>query len=89
MLNERDRAEIARLWKRKVDQDERKLSLVPGLADLDLALIDCEKDDYARFFDLLRMRPAQPGVESITLAVGKGLEVTRVGTGRSTGPSAG
>ncbi len=76
--------------------------VLPREADLDLALIDCEKEDYIRCFDLLRMRSGgivvadniishslsdyvahvrrQPGVESITLAVGKGLEVTRVGS---------
>jgi predicted O-methyltransferase YrrM len=75
--------------------------ILPREADLDLALIDCEKEDYVRFFDLLRMRSGAivvadniishslssyvahvrrpAGVESITLAVGKGLEVTRVG----------
>jgi len=64
------------------------------------ALIDCEKDDYIRFFDMLRMRPgatvvadnilshdltayvahvrSRPGARSITLAVGKGLELTVV-----------
>jgi predicted O-methyltransferase YrrM len=74
--------------------------VLPGQPDLDLALIDCEKEDYIRFFDLLRMRPGgivvadnivshslsdyvahvrrQPGAESITLDIGKGLEVTRV-----------
>jgi predicted O-methyltransferase YrrM len=67
---------------------------------LDFVLIDCEKDDYARFFDLLQMTPgaivvadnilshdlsdyvrhvrSRPTVESITLPIGKGLEVTRV-----------
>ncbi len=74
--------------------------VLPRQPDLDLALIDCEKEDYIRFFDLLRMRAGgivvadniishslsdyvayvrrQPGVESITLDIGKGLEVTRV-----------
>lgn len=67
---------------------------------LDLVLIDCEKEDYARFFDLLDLTPgavvvadnilshnivdyvahvrARPGVESVTLPIGKGLEVTRL-----------
>ena len=62
--------------------------------------MDCEKDDYIRFFDMLPMRSggivvadniishslsdyvahvrARPGAESITLPIGKGLEVTRV-----------
>jgi len=75
-------------------------SVLPVEADLDLVLIDCEKEDYVRFFDLLRMRKGglvvadnilshgltdyvahvrgRRDVESITLAVGKGLEVTRV-----------
>ena len=67
--------------------------------DLDFALIDCEKEDYIRFFDLLGMRHcgivladniishgltdyvahvrSRPDVESITLPIGKGLELTR------------
>jgi predicted O-methyltransferase YrrM len=188
MLSSPERAEIARLWKRKVDQDEKKLAqaerhrnlepdsaellcalaagigakrvveiggssglstialaaamrttggklvsieieplrqaesketmkrlalegfvdyrladaakVLPELADLDLALIDCEKEDYVRFFEMLRMRAggivvadnilshalteyvahvrATPNTESVTLSVGKGLELTRV-----------
>jgi predicted O-methyltransferase YrrM len=76
--------------------------MLPRHTGLDLALIDCEKEDYIRFFDLLQMRPGgivvadniishslsdyvahvkrQAGAESITLAIGKGLEVTRVQT---------
>jgi predicted O-methyltransferase YrrM len=75
-------------------------AVIPGEGDLDLAFIDCEKEDYIRFFDALRMRKGgiivadniishslsgyvahvrkQPGVESITLSIGKGLEVTRL-----------
>jgi predicted O-methyltransferase YrrM len=67
---------------------------------LDFVLIDCEKDDYVRFFDRLDLTPgavvvadnilshdlsdyvrhvrSRPSVESITLPVGKGLEITRV-----------
>ena len=74
--------------------------VLPSLPAQDLALIDCEKDDYIRFFEMLRMAPsgivvadnivshgltdyvahvrAKKGVESITLHVGKGLEITRV-----------
>ena len=74
--------------------------VLPEQSPFALALIDCEKDDYIRFFDMLPMRPggiivadniishslggyvahvrSRPGVESITLAIGKGLEVTRV-----------
>jgi len=73
--------------------------VLPQQSAFDLALIDCEKEDYIRFFDMLPMREAgivvadniishslsgyvahvrnRPGVESITLAIGKGLEVTR------------
>lgn len=67
-------------------------------ADLQFVLIDCEKDDYVRFFDQLRLAPgavvvadnilshglwdyvahvrARPGIQSVTLAVGKGLEMS-------------
>ena len=30
---------------------------LPQLNDLDFVLIDCEKHDYIRFFDMLRIRP--------------------------------
>jgi predicted O-methyltransferase YrrM len=75
-------------------------SVLPGLAEADFALIDCEKEDYIRFFDMLKVARggivvadnilshelgdyvahvrARPGVESVTLSVGKGLEVTRL-----------
>ena len=75
-------------------------------AGLEFVLIDCEKDDYVRFFDLLRLAPgaivvadnilshdlweyvrhvrAVPGIESVTLPVGKGLEVSRVAAIRAT-----
>jgi predicted O-methyltransferase YrrM len=68
----------------------------------DFALIDCEKPDYIRFFDMLHMSAggvvvadniyshsitdyvahvrSRPDVDSITLPVGKGLEVTRFRT---------
>ncbi len=68
-------------------------------------LIDCEKDDYIRFLDRLRLAPGavvvadnilshdlgqyvqavrgHSGVESVTLAVGKGLEVSRFTVGSS------
>jgi predicted O-methyltransferase YrrM len=74
--------------------------VLPREADLDFALIDCEKEDYIRFFDTVRMRQGgiivadnivshalydyvahvrrRPGTESLTLEIGKGLEVTRV-----------
>jgi predicted O-methyltransferase YrrM len=72
---------------------------LPKVVDLELVLIDCEKEDYIRFFDMLRMRAggvivadnilshrltnyvahvrAKTGAESVTLPVGKGLELTR------------
>lgn len=31
-------------------------AVLPSLSDLDFVLIDCEKHDYIRFFDMLRMR---------------------------------
>ena len=75
-------------------------SVLEGMREFDLVFIDCEKEDYIRFFDMLHI-PAggivvadnvishsltdyvahvrsRPDVESITLPVGKGLEVTRV-----------
>ncbi len=79
--------------------------VVPGIGAQDFVLIDCEKVDYVRFFDLLTLARggvvvadnilshaiteyvahvrAWPGAESITLAVGKGLEVTRFPDGRA------
>ena len=75
-------------------------TVVPRQAELDFALIDCEKEDYIYFFDMLRMRKggivvadniishslsdyvahvrSRSGSESVTLEIGKGLEVTRV-----------
>lgn len=66
--------------------------------DIDFALIDCEKEDYVRFFDQLQLAPgaivvadnilshdlveyvahvrARPHAQSITLPIGKGLEVS-------------
>lgn len=74
--------------------------ILPVLGEFDLALIDCEKEDYIRFFDMLQVTPggvvvadnilshslgeyvayvrSRARVESITLAIGKGLEVTRM-----------
>ena len=76
-------------------------------AGLQFVLIDCEKDDYIRFFDALQLAPgavvvadnilshdlfdyvghvrAVPGVQSVTLPVGKGLEVSRIGGPRAGG----
>jgi predicted O-methyltransferase YrrM len=75
--------------------------VLPGCESLELVFIDCEKYDYIRFFDMLRLAPGatvvadnivshglldyvahvrrQPRTESITLPVGKGLEISRVG----------
>lgn len=74
--------------------------VIPRLEPSDFVLIDCEKEDYIRFFDRLRLAPgavvvadnilshgltdyvlhvrARPGIESITLPVGKGLELSRL-----------
>jgi predicted O-methyltransferase YrrM len=73
--------------------------ILPRLGEFDFAFLDCEKEDYIRFFDLLRISTggivvadnivshalsayvehvrSRPNVESITVPVGKGLEVTR------------
>jgi predicted O-methyltransferase YrrM len=73
--------------------------VLPGLRELDFVFIDCEKDDYIRFLDLLHIKNGGvvvadnilshnlwhyvahvrsiEGVESITLPIGKGLEITR------------
>ena len=70
---------------------------------LEFVLIDCEKEDYTRFFDQLKLAPgavvvadnilshdlwdyvrhvrAVPAIESVTLPVGKGLEVSRLPSG--------
>lgn len=75
-------------------------SFVSSLKNIQFALIDSEKEDYIRFFDMLHMDAggvivadniishaladyvahvrSRPGVESITLPVGQGLEVTRI-----------
>ncbi|MGE5204726.1 MAG: O-methyltransferase, partial [Chlamydiota bacterium] len=75
-------------------------TVLPRLGEVDLALIDCEKEDYARFFDMLRVAAGgiavadniishsltsyvnhvrnRAALESVTLPIGKGLEVTRV-----------
>jgi len=76
-------------------------AVLPGISEpVEFALIDCEKDDYIRFFDMI---PAAAGavivadnilshgltdyvahvrsrhdVESVTLPIGKGLELTRL-----------
>jgi predicted O-methyltransferase YrrM len=75
--------------------------VVPGITEpVDFALIDCEKEDYIRFFNLVPAAPgavvvadnilshnltdyvayvrSRPGVESVALPVGKGLELTRM-----------
>lgn len=74
-------------------------NVLPQLGEVDLALIDCEKEDYIRFFEMLRVAPGGfvvadniishsltdyvnyvrklSGIESITLPIGKGLELSR------------
>jgi predicted O-methyltransferase YrrM len=74
--------------------------ILPHTEPRDFVLIDCEKDDYVRFFDMLPLESgavvvadnvlshdltdyvnhvrSKPGVESITVPVGRGLEITRV-----------
>jgi len=74
-------------------------AVLESAGEFDFVFIDCEKDDYIRFFDMLHVASggivvadnitshsmanyvahvrARPDVESITLSVGKGLEVTR------------
>jgi len=73
-------------------------SVLVTLGEFDFVFIDCEKEDYIRFFDMLHVAPggvvvadniishsltsyaayvrSRPAVASITLPVGKGLEVT-------------
>ncbi len=75
-------------------------SVLPTLGEVDFALIDCEKEDYIRFFDMLRVASGGfvvadnvlshsltdyihhvrkiPHAESVTLPIGKGLEMTRL-----------
>jgi predicted O-methyltransferase YrrM len=74
-------------------------NVLARLAPAGFVLIDCEKEDYIRFFDILKLAPGavvvadnilshdltdyvthvrQRGHESITLPIGKGLEVTRL-----------
>ena len=76
--------------------------VLPREGALDFVFIDCEKQDYIRFFAMLLVKPgaivvadnilshamvdyvrhvrSHEGVESITLPIGQGLEVTRVAT---------
>lgn len=76
-------------------------AVLPGLSEVDLAFIDCEKEDYVRFFDMLHVAPGGfvvadniishslteyvkhvrqlTNIESVTLPIGKGLELTRFG----------
>ena len=114
MFSYAERNAIDALWRRKLDQDEHGLpisarhgnyfcadaaTVLPTTPEVDLAFIDCEKSDYIRFFDMLRIAPggfvvadnmlshsmteyvhhvrSRPGTESITLPIGKGLELTR------------
>jgi predicted O-methyltransferase YrrM len=73
---------------------------LPGLDAMSFVFIDCEKEDYVRFFDMVTFAPGAVvvadnilshdlsdyvahvrslvGGESLTLPVGKGLEITRI-----------
>ena len=75
-------------------------TVLPTLEAMPFTLIDCEKEDYIRFFDMLKLAPgsivvadnilshdlsdytryvrSRPGIESMTLPIGKGLEITRI-----------
>ncbi|HTS71769.1 MAG TPA: DUF1442 domain-containing protein [Terriglobia bacterium] len=79
--------------------DAASVLQTPG--QFDFVFLDCEKEDYIRFFEMLHVAAggivvadniishaltdyvahvrSRPDVESITLSVGKGLEVTRFG----------
>jgi predicted O-methyltransferase YrrM len=74
---------------------------LPTLAETSFVLIDCEKEDYVRFFERLALSlgsvvvadnilshdlsdyvahvRSRTGAESLTLPIGKGLEITRIG----------
>jgi predicted O-methyltransferase YrrM len=73
--------------------------ILPNLAPSDFVLIDCEKDDYIRFFEMLKLSASATvvadnilshnlgdyvayvrsrGLQSVTLPIGKGLELTRI-----------
>jgi predicted O-methyltransferase YrrM len=74
--------------------------LLEGMGEFDFVFVDCEKEDYICFFDMLQLSNggivvadnvlshslssyvshvrSRPGVESITLPIGQGLEVTRL-----------
>jgi len=73
--------------------------IIPRCSELDFILLDCEKEDYIKFFQILNLAPGavvvadnilshglfdyvahvrmRSDVESITLPIGMGLEVTR------------
>ena len=74
-------------------------TVLPSIEEVSFVLVDCEKEDYMRFFDMLRLSAGDvvvadnilshdlsdyvrhvrgiPGVDSLTLPIGHGLEVTR------------
>ena len=73
--------------------------VLPNMPPSDFVLIDCEKDDYIQFFDMLRLTDnatvvadnilshnlsdyvahvRSRGYCSVTLPIGKGLELTRI-----------
>jgi predicted O-methyltransferase YrrM len=74
--------------------------VLPTVGETDFALIDCDKEDYIRFFEMLPLASGavvvadniishdlsdyvrhvrgRAGAESMTLPIGKGLEITRI-----------
>jgi predicted O-methyltransferase YrrM len=78
---------------------------LPTLPAMNFVLIDCEKDDYIPFFNMLAIAPggvvvadniishslveysgrvrAYPDCESLTLPIGKGLEITWLSKGKT------
>ena len=93
MLQDRERAAIDALWTVKISQDARDLpqaqrcrNLEPDSADFICALaagiraiVVANKVLSHALWDYVGHVRAVPGVQSLTLPVGKGLEVSRVG----------
>ena len=85
---------------RRTSSSETPPTSCPSVGEVAFVLIDCEKEDYNRFFDMLALAPgsvvvadniishdlssytehvrSRVGTESMTLPIGKGLEVTRI-----------
>jgi predicted O-methyltransferase YrrM len=105
---ERERQTEARETLRRLELDRHvefilgdAAEVLPGRVEpFEFVLIDCEKDDYIRFFEMIPGAPdtvvvadnivshqladyvahvrSRGGLESVTLPIGKGLEVTRM-----------